>query len=387
MKQEGGISQAIIWAIFLERRLLNGAFVDSNYWVNGNSSQINQARSWLSITRRVNVAREIKRIKNISASEADAMYHTWEAHILSKMNQGLVSIVQDIWMSYSDRDLAHEVLRKHAIDDYQQTVAKSDSELRDAALRKRARKNSKEKISRPSLVNSPTKIRRTSGTEFVTAPLASYSLQAEMMKAGIGSVEKLFEELDVIRTNLRQALITAERFDVSVDPNVLRVVLSRLFISSSVALHYAKHQLGSNDKEKFKSLLISAGITFIPVVHTQTSHQLLEFVTETIITSAKIDGRVDPSGAISGLFDLQILYDRSLLVSPLTEDYESRNARALIAAILIWLSATVEEHLEDACRFALIGESGRTLSHREYVAHLWAFGRAIARQEGWEWGS
>ena len=241
--------------------------------------------------------------------------------------------------------------------------------------------------SRPSLADSSIKARKTSGTYFVTAPLASYSLQAEMARAGIGSVEKLFEELDVIRANLRQARIIAERFDVSVDPNVLRVVLSRLFISSSVALHYAKHQLGSNDKEKFKNLLITAGITFIPVVHTQTSEQLLEFVTETIVTSAKVDGRVDPSGAISGLFDLQILYDRSLLVSPLTEDYEPRNARALVATILIWLSATVEEHLEDACRFALIGESGRALSHREYVAHLWAFGRAIARQEGWEWGS
>ena len=110
-------------------------------WVHGNDFQINQVRSWLSDARRANVAREIVRIKNVNPSEALAVYQTWEGHVLLMMQQGFISIVHDIWMGYSDRDLAHEVLRKQWSDDYRQRVTKSDSELRDAALRKRARKN------------------------------------------------------------------------------------------------------------------------------------------------------------------------------------------------------------------------------------------------------
>lgn len=249
--------------------------------------------------------------------------------------------------------------------------------------------NVSDSSSPPSSVDSPTRIRRTSGTEFVSEPLAGYSLQAEMSKARIGSIEKLFEVLDIIRGNLGQVHIFAQRFDVTVDPNVLRTVLSRLFISSSSALHAGKHRITNNEKELFRSLLSSAGITFVPVLLSQTSHQLFEFVTETIIDSAQIDGRVDASGVISGMRDLQLLFDRSFLIhgESLPKDYESKNARALVATILIWLSATVVHDLEEDCRFALMNESFRSLSNQEYVAQLWAFGREVARHEGWEWGS
>lgn len=115
--------------------------MDISEWVHGNDFQINQVRSWLSDARRVNVAREIVRIKNVNPSEALAMYQTWEGHILSMTQQGFISIFLDNWMGCSDRDLAHAVLRKQWGDDYRQRVSKSDSELRDAALRKRARKN------------------------------------------------------------------------------------------------------------------------------------------------------------------------------------------------------------------------------------------------------
>ena len=107
-------------------------------WVNANNVQIEQVRLWLSETRRLSVSREIERIENVNASEADEIYRTWEGQILSKLHQGLVSVVLDIWMSYSDRDLAHEVLRKQWSDHFRVKVAKSDSELRDAALRKKA---------------------------------------------------------------------------------------------------------------------------------------------------------------------------------------------------------------------------------------------------------
>jgi hypothetical protein len=123
-------------------------------WVNANNVQIGQVRSWLSETRRVSVSREIERIENVSASEAVEIYRTWEGRILSKLHQGLVSVVLDIWMSYSERDLAHEVLRKQWSDHFQVKVAKSDSELRDAALRKKARKDEKRNTSR-SKSNSP----------------------------------------------------------------------------------------------------------------------------------------------------------------------------------------------------------------------------------------
>ena len=92
------------------------------------------------------------------------MYQAWEAHVLSKVHQGLVYIAQDIWMSYSDRELAHEVLRKQSYDDYRRRITKSDSELRDAAVRKRARKNQKMKNSGSQASKSPSESASTPGS-------------------------------------------------------------------------------------------------------------------------------------------------------------------------------------------------------------------------------
>ncbi len=240
--------------------------------------------------------------------------------------------------------------------------------------------------SRPSVSHPPTKMRSTAGTEFVTAPFASYSLQAEMSRAGIGSIEDLFELLDSVRRDLKVAKSAAERFDVSIDPNILRVVLSRLFLSSSVAIHASNKSIGEADAKLFKQFLASAQIRLIPVFKADTPQTTLDSLVNDFVKCAKIDGRSNPAGAIAVFAGLQVLFDPTLHENGtvLNRSIAIDNARSVIASTLIWLAATVNQELEFACKESLIGNSSlqQTGSRMEQLHQLWRFGFEIASRNG-----
>jgi hypothetical protein len=372
-------------------------------WVNANNVQIGQVRSWLSETRLVSVSREIERIENVSASEAVEIYRTWEGQILSKLHQGLVSVVLDIWMSYSDRDLAHEVLRTQWVDHFRAKVAKSDSELRDAALRKKARKDEKRNASRSKSNSTNSNLghssrdsrestgqsnRRASGsrTEFSTASGANYSLQTEMSKAGIRSIEELFDALDLIRNDLRQALTIAGRFDILSNPLVFRVVLTRLLLSSSVALNSRGRTIEDADVQEFKKFLQFAGIHFKSPTESQSATATLNSAVNIISASAKWDGRFDPSGVMTSIEILEtVLFNQDLLKGSnlALRNQATHNARSTAAAILVWLAATVDRDSEDACRDSFLGKTFTNFTREEELHQLWVFGREIAAKNRW----
>jgi len=196
-------------------------------------------------------------------------------------------------------------------------------------------------------------------TEFVTAIGASYSLQNEMSKAGIYSIEHLFEALNSIRKNPKYALIVAESFDVSVHPEIYRAVLTRLLLCASVAVFSDEGECKSLERSKLQQLLYAADISFLPITSSQTARSTLDVVVDTLMESLEDDGRSNPLSVVAAGGKLKILFDTNLYShqSFITADSVLKNARALTAAVLVLLSVTITEKLERFSQHSLLGKS------------------------------
>lgn len=228
--------------------------------------------------------------------------------------------------------------------------------------------------------------RSGSRTEFSTASGANYSLQTEMSKAGIRSIEELFDALDLIRNDPRQALTIAGRFDILSNPLVFRVVLTRLLLSSSVALNSRGRTIEDADVQEFKKFLQFAGIHFKSPTESQSATATLNSAVNIISASAKWDGRFDPSGVMTSIEILEtVLFNQDLLKGSnlALRNQATHNARSTAAAILVWLAATVDRDSEDACRDSFLGKTFTNFTREEELHQLWVFGREIAAKNRW----
>lgn len=342
---------------------------------------------WLNPNRGEEIVNEIAKIERLSNGEATQLYRAWESDVHTHLRAGTVPpLFQFAIIEPTSREIARQILDKRDFFTRYGNVSssKSDAELRDAALRKRARKSAKSSPAHTqnheSRNSSNVGIRstiNTTSTNFYTHPLANYSLQDEMSKAGIRSIEELSRVLNSIRADLTESHTVAQRFDVSVEPEVLRAVLSRLMLSAAVSVHAAGGQLRSKEKEQFVKYLNLAGVVFVPIVQGKDSQSTLNAVADIIYENSKIDGRFDASGAVSAGGLLATLFDKNLYKKSgsLPDESILINTRNVIASVLVWSAASVDPDAETAWRDSLLGRSFE--SWEQQIRGAWLFGRAL----------